>query len=308
MRILGIDTSNYTTSAALFDGETISHSKKMLAVKPGERGLRQSDAVFAHVRQLNEVLAPLLEGHPALTGIGVSDRPRDIKDSYMPCFLAGVSTAKSIGLALGVPVDCFSHQQGHIAAALYSAGRLALRNERFIAFHVSGGTTEALLVSPDRNNCICAEQIAASLDLKAGQAIDRTGVLLGLQFPCGIELEKLALQWQEKITYTPAMKGENCSLSGVENLVKKMLEQDRPKEEIARFTIEAILKTLDKMCSALLKKHGRLPVLFSGGVASNTIIRSCLETKYGAFFANPAFSADNGAGAAILTAIKREQI
>ena len=303
--VLGIDTSNYTTSAALLCNGEIVNRKKLLPVRQGERGLRQSEAVFHHVRQLPEVLTPLLERADKIAAIGVSDAPRRAENSYMPCFSAGVSCAEILSAAVGVPTERFSHQQGHIAAALYSAGKLELLEHRFLAFHVSGGTTEALLVSPDQNGMPEAEIVAASLDLKAGQAVDRVGVLLGMRFPCGPEMEQEALKWEGKIHYRPAMKGNFCSLSGIENKCILLQQQGHPKEEIARFCLEATAVTLDAMCRGLLEEYKGLPVLFSGGVCSNSILRQRLQAGYSAYFAQPEFSSDNAAGVALLAERKR---
>lgn len=187
--ILGIDTSNYTTSAARLEKGEIFQSKKLLPVKPGQLGLRQSDAVFHHVQQLPDRLEEVLQGAPPIRAIGVSDRPRAQEGSYMPCFTVGVGTARALAAAAGAPLYRFSHQAGHIAAALYSAGQLALLEEQFLAFHVSGGTTEAVLVTPDKDEILHAEIVASSLDLKGGQAVDRAGVLLGLSFPPGQSLK-----------------------------------------------------------------------------------------------------------------------
>lgn len=223
----------------------------------------------------------------------------------MPCFLVGKGFAQALGKAWGVPVEFFSHQQGHLAAALYSAGQLGLLDKPFLAFHVSGGTTEALWVRPGPDGMPVADLAAQSLDLKAGQAVDRVGVMLGLGFPCGPELEKLALQWGDKVTVRPAMKGADCSLSGIENKCAAMLGQGRKPAEIARTCIEAIGAALDRMCETLLAQAGPLPVLFAGGVCSNSILREKLGGKYGAWFAAPEFSSDNGAGVAILAQKKR---
>lgn len=304
-RCLGIDTSNYTTSAALFDGEVRENRKMLLPVREGERGLRQSDAVFHHVRQLPEVLRPILEEREALDAVGVSTAPRTEEGSYMPCFLVGKGFADALGAALGVPVDYFSHQQGHIAAALYSAGRLDLLDRGFLAFHVSGGTTEAVLSEPGEDGLPRIRRLAGSLDLKAGQAVDRVGVLLGMKFPCGPELEREALKWEGKVVCRPSMKGRDCSLSGIENKCAAMWEQGRPKAEIARYCLESVTVALDAMCGGLLEDLGGLPVVFSGGVCSDSILRDRLSEKYGALFAAPAFSADNAAGAAILAWKKR---
>lgn len=303
-RCLGIDTSNYTTSAALYEGRILENRRQLLPVKAGEKGLRQSDAVFHHVRQLPDLLAPLLESGGA-DAVGVSVSPRCAEGSYMPCFLVGKGFAETLAAAWGAPVERFSHQQGHIAAALYSAGRLDLLEKTFLAFHVSGGTTEALLVQPDEFGMPDARLAAQSLDLKAGQAVDRVGVLLGMRFPCGPELEREALQWEDAIRVKPSMKGNDCSLSGVENKCSQMLAQGRPRAEIARYCLEAVGAALDRMCEGLLGELGPLPVLFSGGVCSNSILRAGLSGKYGALFAAPEFSSDNAAGVAVLAQKKR---
>lgn len=222
---LGIDTSNYTTSAAIYESHhnVLLQEKMLLPVKKGEKGIRQSDAVFHHTVQLPEIIDKLFKktGKRDISAVGVSYAPRRLEGSYMPCFLTGISAATAVSRALSVPLYRFSHQEGHIAAALYSAGRLELLNEPFIAFHVSGGTTEAVLVNPDNEHIINAEIVASSSDLKAGQAIDRVGVMLSLGFPAGPELEKLSEKSNAVFKIKPSMKNTDCSLSGVENKCKK---------------------------------------------------------------------------------------
>lgn len=302
---LGIDTSNYTTSAALFDSEanTIIQSKKLLPVKAGELGLRQSDAVFAHVKQLGDMVQNVFDEYrEEITAIGVSTRPRDIDGSYMPCFLVGEMAANCLGAALKAPVLPFAHQQGHVAAALYSAGRLDLFRERFIAFHLSGGTTEALLVEPSAERIIRCTKIGGSMDLKAGQAVDRVGVMLGLPFPAGKYLEKLALKSDRKFKIKPVMKGTECCLSGIENKCRKMLENGEKPEDIALFCLKSVEAALGGMTDATLSEYGKLPLVYAGGVMSNCIIRNTIENKYGGIFAKPEFSSDNAAGIAVLAA------
>lgn len=302
---LGIDTSNYTTSAALFDSEanTIIQSKKLLPVKAGELGLRQSDAVFAHVKQLGDMVQNVFDEYrEEITAIGVSTRPRDIDGSYMPCFLVGEMAANCLGAALKVPVLPFTHQQGHVAAALYSAGRLDLFRERFIAFHLSGGTTEALLVEPSAERIIRCTKIGGSMDLKAGQAVDRIGVMLGLPFPAGKYLEELALKSDRKFKIKPVMKGTECCLSGIENKCRKMLENGEKSEDIALFCLKSVEAALCGMTDATLSEYGKLPLVYAGGVMSNCIIRNTIENKYGGIFAKPEFSSDNAAGIAVLAA------
>ena len=207
---VGIDTSNYTTSVSLAVREpdapgrlrVVSNRKAPLPVAPGARGLRQSDALFAHTRNLPELMrllrADMEAGGWCPAAVGVSARPRDAADSYMPCFLAGVAAAEAFAAGAGVPLYRFSHQSGHIMAALYSSGSLLcdrsageLPDGDFLAFHVSGGTTEAVLAHPVPGG-FSVEIVGYGADLHAGQVIDRVGVLLGLPFPCGPALEALA--------------------------------------------------------------------------------------------------------------------
>lgn len=308
--LLGIDTSNYTTSTALFhiEEQTVTQQKKLLPVKKGELGLRQSDAVFHHTQQLPDLLDALWSKQYQPKAVGVSVRPRDLHGSYMPCFSVGAGTAKAIATTHHIPLHVFSHQGGHIAAALYGADCIKLLNNPFLAFHVSGGTTEAVLVSPDRESIFKAEIVSCSLDLKAGQAVDRVGGMLGLPFPAGKELEKLALQWNAPCKVKPTLKGNNFSLSGIENQCQKLLDSGHPKEEIARFCLDSILAALDAASQTLLNEYGNLPLLYAGGVMSNSIIRQAFTNKYGAYFAPPEFAADNAAGIAVLTAMKEGQL
>ena len=300
---LGFDTSNYTTSAALYipEEDRMVQAKRLLPVKPGERGLRQSDAVFHHTVALPEMVSSVFAGEDAsLSAVCASVTPRRAEGSYMPCFLVGAGAAKITAQTHGVPFYDTSHQHGHIAAALYGSGRLDLLEQRFLAFHVSGGTTEALLVEPDETDLFRCTLVASSLDLKAGQAVDRVGVMLGLSFPCGKELDALSLQSKREFKVRPAMKGADCSLSGVENQCKKMIEQGETACDVANYCLQSVCAALDAMTTALLEQYGDLPLLFAGGVMSNTLIRARLTKRFGAVFAPPEYSADNAAGVALI--------
>lgn len=299
---LGIDTSNYTTSLATFDGEEVKQAKKLLTVKPGERGLRQSDAVFQHTVNMPNLFDSLsVDG---LQAVGVSNKPRNVEGSYMPCFLVGENVAVAVAKTNKINLHKTSHQVGHILAALYSANRLELINDEFIAFHLSGGTTEVLLVKPDKDEIIKAQVIACSNDLKAGQAVDRTGVLLGLTFPCGKELDKLSLQSNKKYIIKPSMNELDCSLSGVENKAKQMYNNGEKNEDIAKFVLDYVAISVCEMLKRVQLKYGNMPVVFSGGVSSNTILRNNVNASFDAYFADSDFSLDNAAGTAIYAYLK----
>lgn len=300
MSVLGLDTSNYTTSVALFDGETGVNLGRLLEVRPGELGLRQSDALFQHVKRLPGLLEELMREEQDIQAVGVSTRPRAVEGSYMPCFLAGESQGRGIAAALGVPFYAHSHQQGHLAAAAWSAGRLDLLNAPFLAWHLSGGTTELLLVRPEGTS-VTAEIIGGTSDLSAGQLIDRTGVLLGLQFPAGKALD--GLYTQADVCYAPKVKLKNLtfSLSGMENQVKALAEKGEKPANITRFAIDAISSVVWRATQEAQRRYPGLPVLCSGGVASNSQLRAGLTELCGAIFAEPQYSTDNAMGTAILT-------
>lgn len=305
--VLGIDTSNYTTSCAVYDTDTNSviQRKQLLPVKSGECGIRQSDAVFHHTKQLPPLMESLFdECKCRVDAVSVSVTPRRCEGSYMPCFTVGEGVARSLSAATYVPLFTNSHQEGHIAAALYSADKLDLIGNKFLAFHVSGGTTEGMIVTHDKCNIISCELVAQTSDLNAGQLIDRTGVMLGLDFPCGKELEKLALEYTDVIKVKPSVKGTTCSLSGFQNKLQDVYRASGDKHKTAAYTLAYVEATIAKMTENCFEMFGTMPVLYAGGVMSNSIIRKSLESKFDASFAHPDFSCDNAAGAAILGGIK----
>ena len=303
--ILGIDTSNYTTSVALMyeDGELIANIKRPLPVGSGERGLRQSEAVFAHVKNLPSAMA---EAREHLAGrvpvaVGVSERPRNVDGSYMPCFLSGLAAAESVASVLGVPLYRFSHQCGHIMAALYSSGSEELTNGTFAAFHVSGGTTELLLVRPDERG-FYAEKVGGTMDLNAGQIIDRIGVFLGMPFPAGPHIEKAALSYNGKIpSKKVSVDGTFANLSGLENMAEKMYTETGDAAKTSAFVLEYIGNSIVGMCENFISAYGDMPFVFAGGVMCNSIIKEKLNKEFNAKFAEPMLSADNAVGIAELT-------
>lgn len=305
---LGIDTSNYTTSAAVYDSvaNTDVSVKKLLPVQQGRLGIRQSDAVFHHTQQFGELFSQLMSSvNGKITAVGVSAKPRPVEGSYMPCFTVGTGYANVLSTALKVPCYNFTHQHGHIAAALYSANSTDLIGKNFISFHISGGTTEALLTDEAFNISLVAE----TLDLNAGQAVDRIGGMLGLSFPSGKALEELALNFRGKLSRkpVPTLKGSDCCLSGLQNICQNMYKDGKSREEVAFFCLKYIEETLYKMSVSLKEKYGDLPLVFAGGVMSNSIIKASLQKRLDCIFAKPEYSTDNAVGIAYLTALSHKQ-
>ena len=300
MPVLGLDTSNYTTSAAVFDGADGCNAGRLLAVRPGELGLRQSDALFAHVKRLPELTAALAAQADLrdIAAVGVSTRPRAVEGSYMPCFLAGECQASVLSSVLGVPLVRVSHQQGHLAAVLFSAGHMDLMDRPFLAWHLSGGTTELLLAEPEEGN-LRARRIGGTKDLAAGQIIDRTGKALGLPFPAGKALDALAGQSAEKRRVKVKLDGLEFSFSGLENQMQKLRTEGAPPEETAAFVLRSVSDAVVRATEEALRQHPGLPVVFSGGVASNTLLRARCA-KLDPVFAPPQYSTDNALGVAVL--------
>lgn len=300
MSVIGFDTSNYTTSIAYYNGIDGMNCSKLLPVKEGELGLRQSDAVFQHIKSLPE-LSDRLFSHISvhdITAIGVSTRPRAVAGSYMPCFSVGYTHAKLLSDALKVPLIECSHQQGHVAASLWSAGRLDLMDQMHLAWHLSGGTTELLLVEPDGRNvkCTC---IGGTSDISAGQLIDRTGQLLQLPFPSGKHLDALWKDAKNTDVFKVKCPEFTFSLSGVQNKVNDYFNACQDKAETAAYALRCVCHAVMSSTKNALKAYPGLPVVFSGGVASNSMLRQALASLEPVFSA-PEFSTDNAMGVAVL--------
>ena len=301
MITIGFDTSNYTTSIAYFNGKDGVNISKLLPVKKGTLGLRQSDAVFHHTQSLPE-LSGRLFSHletESISAVGVSTRPRAVDGSYMPCFTVGYSHARLLAEALHVPLFEFSHQQGHVAACAWSAGKLDLMDVPHLAWHLSGGTTELLLVKPHGRNVSC-QKIGGTTDISAGQLIDRTGQLLCLQFPSGKQIDALSKQAIRADFFKVKCADLEFSLSGVQNKVVQYHDTHNDPAETAAYALRCICNAVIAASKNALKQYPGLPLVFSGGVTSNSMLRDMLQ-PLNPIFALPSFSTDNAMGIAVLT-------
>lgn len=303
---LGIDTSNYRTSAAVYcvaDG-AYQNQGRVLDVPAGSIGLRQSEALFQHTLHLHEMVAQLPAGiGREIRAVCVSTSPRAVEGSYMPCFLAGENVARSAAHLLGVPLYTASHQQGHLAAAALSAGRLDLLAQPFIAWHLSGGTTELLQVSSGAHGLPEAQIIGGTTDISAGQLIDRAGVLLGLDFPAGAGLEELAAAAPAGKPFPVKVQESYFSLSGMQNKIEQMKSEGEPAPVIASFAIETVLYAVERATAQAVQKR-KQPILCAGGVMGNRRIQTRMSQRFGAYFAQPDLSGDNAVGAAVLAAMQ----
>jgi N6-L-threonylcarbamoyladenine synthase len=312
--ILGIDTSNYTTSLCAIDfdsGELVAEQRKLLPVQAGERGLRQSDALFFHVQQLPEVMDGLM-GQVAgqdvqWRGVGVSVRPRPQAGSYMPVFRSGESFALTFARALGVPVVRTSHQEGHLAAARYYIDDIPA-DAPFLAVHLSGGTSDVLLAKPTRFGYRIAP-FAEGADLHAGQFVDRVGVALGLPFPAGPHLEQLARQAEgTDFRIGARLVGKRLSFSGPCTAALRAIEQGVPAPDIAYAVETCIANAVAKAVSLAAAEYPEVRYcVIAGGVAANAHIRLRVTHRLRieapsltVRFAPPRFSSDNALGVACI--------
>lgn len=295
-KVLGIDTSNYTTSIAIVENDIcIYESRRLLKTKIGERGLRQSEALFQHIINLPELLNTEMVRN--IEAVCVSIKPRPVSGSYMPVFKAGESVASSIASTLGTKIFYTTHQEGHIEAAVRS---LAFREKDFICFHLSGGTTEILKVS--REKIFTIEIIGETKDISAGQFIDRIGVAMGLPFPCGKFLDEYAISSKSTALRIPSkVKEFDLNFSGQETLCLKYLKEGYNQYEVSYAAMLCVAKTMEKVINNLNIKYG-LPILFMGGVACSTFIKNYLNTKFhkNIFFADEKYSSDNAVGTAFI--------
>lgn len=311
MIILGIDTSNYTTSLSLVSEDGFVHVRRILDVKKGECGLRQSDALFLHTGNLPylfpELFAAYREKYGAqakVDAVAYSAYPRDVEGSYMPCFLAGQSAASAVANTVGVPLLKFSHQAGHIMAALKTCGAENEIGSEFLALHLSGGTTELVRAKTDDEIGFSTEIICDTADISAGQLIDRAGVMLGLKFPCGGELEKLAAAAGNADGIKPikiTVRDGECNMSGAENRIRELAMRDEDAGKIAYFTLDFVAKNVISLVKSAREKYPALPIIFAGGVMRNKIIRAKICEKIdNIYFASEELSSDNAVGAGYL--------
>jgi N6-L-threonylcarbamoyladenine synthase len=300
---LGLDTSAYTASVALVgQSGLVREARRMVAVPAGKRGVRPSEALFHHVQALPALVEDVWRGE-ALAVVAVSTRPRPEPDSYLPPFLAGALVARTIAHAVGVPIVETTHQEGHVAAGRWDAGGPG--TDWFWAVHISGGTTELLRVQPAARGFAIAP-VGRTADLYAGQLVDRVGVRLGLPFPSGEALERLAATARDRLVLPVGAPFWHDGLwriswSGPEAAAMRAIEAGADPAAVARGVEDALARGLSKwIARATAGEPG--PVLVVGGVAANRRLRTTLAERLGPryplFFAAPQFSRDNAVGVA----------
>ena len=301
---LGIDTSCYTTSIAAAWDENIVSLKKPLEVRAGDCGLRQSEAFFQHSKNLPILFEELREkvdfvGFDKIT-VTASTRPRNVDGSYMPVFLAGTGYARAVSSVLGAKYLETSHQEGHIMAALHSQGDYSIAEKPFLTYHISGGTTELLLVKKCGSGFKC-DIVGGTRDLAAGQFIDRIGVLAGFSFPAGRYVDEAALKYNGE---APKVKISVCeeyiNFSGAETATKRAFLENGDGPYAAYCTMKCISRAIRKSIESAMKKYDVKNVLMVGGVSSSQFLRKEFLDMKGVFFAESSLSTDNAVGTCLI--------
>ncbi len=307
--VLGIDTSCYTTSLAIAAGETLlGDARKMLPVPEGGRGLRQSEGFYHHHKQLPDLVETLAKEVPRfreLRAVAYSAAPRPVKDSYMPVFTAGEDFARTLGAALSIPLIPLTHQEGHLRAAAWSAG--FDETKPFLAVHLSGGTTEVLVVEM-RESRYHIDILGGTKDISAGMVLDRAGVMMGYPFPAGKYLDLAAVESQCVDPVFPiAVKEGWINFSGLENVAKKHFEDFNSPAEVSAGLLSAVTRSIAKAVLTAAETSGISRVLFSGGVSSSRYLREALSRhksfgKIDATFCPGQYAVDNAVGIALMGA------
>ncbi|MGI6211013.1 MAG: O-sialoglycoprotein endopeptidase [Anaerovoracaceae bacterium] len=325
MAYLGFDTSNYRTSVACVSdsGEILFDKRILLNVKQGERGLRQQEALFQHIGNLKVLMESYQDAQirEPVRAVAASEKPRPLEGSYMPVFTAGMTAAASAAAVLDVPCGLFSHQEGHIEAARFETG--IPREGRFLAFHFSGGTTEAVLVdqTPDGNRY---QRVGGSKDISYGQLLDRVGVALGMRFPAGKEMDDLVMKNAREDgkdaagsrgVELPGIREKDgwVNLSGIESACQRLVasEGQGVQDALIPLLFSRIARSIEKMTGSLVDQFEPEAVLFAGGVSSSRYIRGRLQERLRGCricFGRPELCSDNAVGTALLMRNRRKGV
>ena len=301
---LAFDTSCYTTSAAIVsEGRVIYDKRLMLEVADGGRGLRQSEAVFRHVRHLKQLFFDYSGTGYDIKGVGMSTKPCPADDSYMPVFAVGESFATAFAAFFGAETYAFSHQHGHLYSAFFGG---VPEDGDYGAFHVSGGTMDILKVRISGGMIADIAPLGGTLDITCGQLIDRIGVAAGLKFPAGAEAEKLYRE--EGADLAVSVKGLEANLSGAETQALWLLREGHSSAFVLSGVIDCVAETLARLTVHAAQTDKLDKMIFTGGVISNLVIRNKLADNCRAIgceciLAPVEYCGDNACGLALAAQI-----
>ncbi len=303
MRVLGIESSCDETGLALYDSERglLAHAlHSQIAVHAGYGGVVPELASRDHVRKLLPLMRQVLDEAGIsvrdLDGVGYTAGP-----GLIGALLVGAAVGRSLAWTLGVPAVGVHHMEGHLLAPMLEADPPAFP---FVALLVSGGHTLLVEVAGVGRYRVLGE----SLDDAVGEAFDKTAKLLGLPYPGGPALARLAeagdperFRFPRPMTDRP---GLDFSFSGLKtfalNTWQACAQTGTDRADIARAFEEAVVDTLAIKCRRALEQTGLSALVVAGGVGANRRLRDRLarlaaERGIRLHFPRPEFCTDNGA-------------
>ena len=296
--ILGIETSCDDTGVDLYDSERrelVAHAvHTQAAMHQAYGGVVPELASRDHVRRLVPLTKKVLGERDLadIDGIGYTEGP-----GLAGALLVGASFAHGLALSLGVPVIGVHHLEGHLLSPMLSARRPEFP---FLALLVSGGHTQLMRVGGVGNYQLLGD----TQDDAAGEAFDKTAQLLGLGYPGGPALSRLAESGKPGRYRLPRPmigSGLDFSFSGLKTAVLTVTKNERPEPaDLARAFVDAIVEVLVVKCVRALETAGLTRLVVAGGVGANKQLRAALDAEakrrgFDVFYPEPELCTDNGA-------------
>jgi N6-L-threonylcarbamoyladenine synthase len=304
--ILGIETSCDDTGVALYDSERrelVAHAVHTQAqMHAAYGGVVPELASRDHIRRLVPLTRKVLEGR-SIEGIGYTEGP-----GLAGALLVGASFAHGLALSLGVPAIGIHHLEGHLLSPLLSARRPEFP---FLALLVSGGHTQLMRVDGVGRY----ELLGDTQDDAAGEAFDKTAQLLGLGYPGGPAISRLAERGKPGRCRLPRPmleRGLDFSFSGLKTAVLTLLKNENPDPaDLARGFVDAIVEVLVAKCARAVEITGLTRLVVAGGVGANRQLRAALDAEaarrgFDVFYPEPELCTDNGAMIAFAAALRLE--
>jgi len=311
MLILGVETSCDETGLALYDdqaGGLLAHAvHSQVAMHEAYGGVVPELASRDHLKRLvplcREVFARAGRQPGDLGAVAYTEGP-----GLAGALLAGASYARSLAHALGIPALGIHHLEGHLLSPLLSTRAPAFP---FVALLVSGGHTQLMQVHEVGRYALLGE----TQDDAAGEAFDKTAKLLGLGYPGGPALSKLAESGRParyKLPRPMIASGDlEFSFSGLKTAVLTLLKKEPQleKKDLARAFVDAVVEVLVAKCALAMERTGLAQLVVAGGVGANSQLRAALDAKgsaagFDVFYPEPELCTDNGAMIAFAAALR----
>ncbi|WP_434638639.1 tRNA (adenosine(37)-N6)-threonylcarbamoyltransferase complex transferase subunit TsaD [Klebsiella sp. I138] len=303
MRVLGIETSCDETGIAIYDDEQgllANQLYSQVKLHADYGGVVPELASRDHVRKTVPLIQAALK-EAGLTAKEIDAVAYTAGPGLVGALLVGATVGRSLAFAWNVPAIPVHHMEGHLLAPMLEDNPPAFP---FVALLVSGGHTQLISVTGIGQYTLLGE----SIDDAAGEAFDKTAKLLGLDYPGGPMLSKMAAQGTEgRFVFPRPMTdrpGLDFSFSGLKtfaaNTIRNNDDDEQTRADIARAFEDAVVDTLMIKCRRALEQTGFKRLVMAGGVSANRTLRAKLAemmTKRGGevFYARPEFCTDNGA-------------